>query len=172
MAVQHVDAAGDELHEEKHISSATPTDHGKVVTPDGVTAGVAELRFLTYQEISDNIETQTITIPMATAATYFISCPFDGNLKTTHVVIDDAINADTVLSWQVVLLGQGAARDITITASGSAAGDTYGEFGFEVPAGSFTEGDEIAVINDGANTSTGNIIVTFDLEPTEVSPPT
>lgn len=51
MAVEHKDITHDQCHEPKHITNASTSDAGKVITPSSTTSGTSVLRNLTPAEV-------------------------------------------------------------------------------------------------------------------------
>lgn len=52
--IQHKDLPNSQLHEPKHILTATTGDSGKVITPSSMTNGVSQLRYLTIGDITNS----------------------------------------------------------------------------------------------------------------------
>ena len=151
--VQHNTMTGADLHEPKGVGSASANT---VYVTDGAGSG-------THQKISTaqidstfkNLNLVTLNIhhdDLSTATSHFIVSPIAGTITKIYSVIDRSLaGSDTVLSFEIggVAVTGG---DITITQSGSAAGDV--DSSTPSAANVVAAGQAIEVISDGG-TSTG-----------------
>ena len=122
--MEHNTLTGTSVHEDKLISTAGTSDAGKVSTPSASVAGTGVLRNLTESEISSKQEFVMLYLPAVDTETeYYAPVGFTGTLTSVRTTIDDAFTgADHTL--QVKVNGTSVTNGlITITQSGSAAGD-------------------------------------------------
>lgn len=106
----------------------------------------------------------TVKIPdVSTASSVWVVPGFRGKVKKIHSVIDGAIaTADAALDPQIggtSIAGGG----ITITQSGSAAGDV--DTAVPTGANTFTDSEAIEIATDGASTNTVAAVITLECEP-------
>jgi len=52
--LEHTTLSSAQVHEPKHITSATTSDTGKVITPSSSVNNVSQLRYLNLDEIATN----------------------------------------------------------------------------------------------------------------------
>ncbi len=106
--------------------------------------------------------TKTIT-NVSTGSSTFVVPGFQGKIKKIWTVLDGAITgADADLSFEI---GGTAVTNggITITQSGSAAGDV--DTAVPTAENTFTVDQPIELITDGGSTGSRAVTVTFQLEP-------
>lgn len=82
--IQHSGILSADTHEPKHISDATTTDSGKVITPSSTVANTSELRSLNKDDI-DNTNTDRLHLEIVANATVinFAGAPADTTLHTS-----------------------------------------------------------------------------------------
>ncbi len=111
-----------------------------------------------------NLKTKTVTLPIgdvSTAGSVWLVPGVAGTIVGISNVIDAAITgADAGLTFEIGGVAVTDA-DITITQSGSAAGDVDQS----VPSALnvITATDSIEVVKDGSSTTTSNGVVTFEI---------
>lgn len=149
-----------DCHEPKHITTAGTADAGKVITPSDSTAGTSELRLLTESEISEKTEYLTLWFDdLSTATTRYVVAPFDGTLTGVYSVLQAATTgADTTLTVSIDGVNVNPAT-ITITQSGSAAGDV--DSVSPTTLNTFSLGDKIEVATDGGDTAGAAAYITL-----------
>lgn len=121
---EHNTLTGSALHEDKLISTAGTGDAGKVTTPSASVAGTGVLRNLVESEISSKQEYIMLYLPAVDTETeYYAPVGFTGTLTSVRTATDASFTgADQTL--QVKIDGVSVTNGlITITQSGSAAGD-------------------------------------------------
>lgn len=153
MTIQHSGLTGASLHEPKYIDSAGTSDAGKVITPSSTTAGTGELRKLAYTEITGKNDAIALHFSdIGTAGSIYFVAPYDGSITKAWSTIHQAIaTTDTVLTLKIggVSVTSGT---MTISFSGSAAGDI--DTCIPSALNTFSAGDLIEVATDGATTTT------------------
>lgn len=100
---------------------------------------------------------------ISTAGQKFVVPGFDGRIRKIHSVINGAIaTADATLTAKIggTAVSGGA---ITVTQSGSAAGDV--DTATPTGANEFTQSDSIEIETDGSSTNTVEVVVTLEVEP-------
>ncbi len=147
MASEHVDIADGERHEPKGAAAATI---GEVWSSDGAESG----------SFKQPTVALTVNLPdISTAKSVWVVAPFDGLIETIYSVIDGAITgADCGLTAEIggTLVTNSA---ITITQSGSAAGDV--DSSTPSAANTVTAGQAIEVISDGLSTTNVDATITL-----------
>jgi hypothetical protein len=151
--IQHANITGAELHEPKGVAGASANT---VYVANGSGSG-------TWQQVTaSQIDSTTINNlnkvvlnvhhdDLSASSSHYVVAPIAGTITEIYSVIDSAIaHADTVLSFEIggVAVTNG---NITITQSGSAAGDVDSS----TPTGNNTvsAGQAIEVISDGGTTT-------------------
>ncbi len=150
MTVNHKDLTGAALHEPKGIASAAVDT---VYVADGAGSGSFQNK-TKYTTLNFKFE------DISTARSEWIVCPLAGDVRKIWSVIDGAITgADCVFTFEIagVLI---TGSTLTITQSGSAAGDI--DSATPSAAKTLTAGQAIEIISDGG--STGAIDATFSFE--------
>lgn len=156
---EHANVDPSNIHEPKgansasvnttYISNGAASGSWSLVSPSSIT-GVNNL----------NKVVLTLNIPtMGTAASYFVICPIAGDIEKIYSVIDASFGgADETLSFEIggVAVTNG---NITITQSGSAAGDV--DSSTPTAANTLTAGQAIEVISAGASSGSCNAKLTF-----------
>lgn len=157
---EHVDIESANAHEPKHITTSGTADAGKVITPSDTSAGTSELRLLTESEISEKTEYLTLWFDdLSTATTRYVVAPFAGTLTQVYSVIQAAITgADCTLTVSIDGVNVNPAT-ITITQSGSAAGDV--DSVSPTTINTFSAGDKIEVATDGGDTAGTAAMITL-----------
>tara|TARA_R110002051_G_scaffold18015_3_gene51987 strand:- start:3280 stop:3783 length:504 start_codon:yes stop_codon:yes gene_type:complete len=162
--VNHSALTGTSLHEPKGAAAAS--NHTTYVS-NGSGSG-------SWQKVdADSINTASIKNSNLTAFTYkfkdvstatsqWVSSPLAGKIKTIYTALGGALGtADAVISFEIAgtLVTSGT---VTITQSGSAAGDLDSS----TPSGAntVTAGQVIEVISNGASTNTVDATITFVLD--------
>lgn len=160
---EHNALTGSSLHEPKGIDSAGTSDAGKVITPSSSTAGISELRRLNEDEISNRESFMSLHIEdISTASTEYLVAPFSGTLTKVWSAIGDAITG-TDATLTVKINGSTVSPGtMTITATGSAAGDV--DSVVPTSANTFSEGDTLEVQSDGASSGVATTNITFKIE--------
>lgn len=152
MTTQHSAILNAQCHEPRHITDAVTSDNEKVITPDSATAGTSSLEYLSYPltlEVTD----------ISTAGSSWIVAPFDGTITRIYSVIDGTIaTSDATLTAEIggVLVTDSS---ITVTQSGSMAGDV--DFSTPSAANTFTAGQTIEIITDGASSNSVKANITI-----------
>jgi len=121
---EHNTLTGSSVHEDKLIGDSATSDAGKVTTPSASVAGTGVLRNLVETEITNKQEFMLVYLPgVDTETEYYLPVGFNGTLTSVRTAIDAAFTgADQTL--QVKINGTSVTNGlITITQSGSAAGD-------------------------------------------------
>jgi hypothetical protein len=67
MSIQHSTIQSADAHEPKHITTSAETDSGKVITPNGASAGTSVLRQLDASEITVTFTGATLSVPTTQA---------------------------------------------------------------------------------------------------------
>ena len=147
MAQEHVDIADGERHEPKGAASATI---GEIWQSDGAESGSFKQPTVALTVKMENI---------GTAQSVWVVAPFAAEIETIYSIINAALTtADESITVEIngVAVGGG---NITITQSGSAAGDLDSA----TPTGAKTvaAGDKIEIISAGS--SAGTVDATFTL---------
>jgi len=139
MAVEHVDIADGERHEPKGAATALIN---QVYVSDGAESGD-----WVYQTAILNVRIDDIS----TAQSVWVVSPIAGEIETIYSVIDAAITtADCGLTAEIGgTLVTGSA--VTITQSGSAAGDV--DSATPTAAKTVAAGGAIEIITDGASST-------------------
>jgi len=157
----HADLTGAELHENKGVAAAT----------DDFVATAASSATVWKKITTDNIDTTdifglntivvTCEIPdISTASKTWVVMPFAVSVTTIYTVIDAAITAaDATLTARNH--SGGSMGTITITQSGSAAGDV--DSLTPVSNNTFAAGEHFTIETDGGSTTTSKAIVTLVL---------
>lgn len=140
MATEHVNIADGERHEPKGASTASDE---QVYVSDGAESGAWR-----YQNAILNVRIDDIS----TAQSVWVVSPIAGTIEAIYSVIDGAITgADATLTAELggtLVTGS----SITITQSGSAAGDV--DSASPSAANIVTAGQAIEIITDGGSTGT------------------
>ena len=162
---EHNTLTGAGLHEPLGIDTAATSDAGKVITPDSVTANTGTLRNLVESEI--NSKTAFITArfdDIGNISNIYIPMEFAGTVTNCRSVIDAALaTADTTL--QLKVNGTNMTNGlITITQSGSAAGDI--DSATPTAANTLTAGQYIQVTSNTGTTGTVNVVLMFTISRT------
>lgn len=147
MATEHVDIADGERHEPKGIASATA---GELYEADGAESGSWVQPTVALTVKMENI---------STAKSVWVVAPFAGTIESIYSVIDGAITAaDCAITTEiagVAVTGGG----LTITQSGSAAGDV--DSATPSALNTVTAGQAIEVISDGGSSSSIDAVFTL-----------
>lgn len=152
MALQHTALTSSEVHEPKHITSASTGDAGKVITPSSTSSGESELRNLTESEITSKKGFLEATLAdVSTASSVYIVAPFNGIITKIYTVLQGTIaTADsTVTTYISAVAVTGSA--VTVAYSGSAAGDI--DSATPTALNTFSEGELITITSDGASSN-------------------
>lgn len=158
--VQHADITGSAfIHEEKRISSASPSDAGKVVTPSSSSAGVGELRRLNENELMAVKDYYTAFLPdLSTTDSAWSMAGRSGTIKRVDVILHDTIDADTNVT---IITPAGVVGNISLIASGSSAGSTFSLSGL---SSAVTSLDTLQAQSNGTTTSSVPASVMFSVE--------
>lgn len=160
---EHNTLTGSNLHEPKGIDSASTGDAGKVLTPSSSSSGTGELRYLADSEITDKPSYISVYLPgIDTTTEYYIPCPMAGDITNIYTAIDQSFTgADNTLTCKIN--GTGITNGVvTITQSGSAAGDV--DTATPSANNAVTAGDYIQVTSGAEATSTLNAYISFVIE--------
>jgi hypothetical protein len=152
--VAHASLTGADLHEPKGVASATS---GQVYVANGSGSGVwTTLKSLNRRYITARLE------DISTAKSVFMVLGTGGTIFKIYSVIDGAIGtADCVLSFEIAGTPV-TSGNITITQSGSAAGDV--DSSTPSAANVVSDGQAIEIITNGASTNTVNATITFVID--------
>lgn len=157
--VEHANVSSNNIHEPKgaaaasvdtvYISDGAGSGDWELIPPASIT-GVTNL----------NYETLTYTIAdVGTAASYWVVIPWAGDIYKIYTVIDGAIaTADESISFEIAgtAITNGT---VTITQSGSAAGDV--DTATPTAAKTVTAGQALEIISAG--NSTGSVACTITI---------
>lgn len=151
-----------EIHEVKGAAAATV---GQVPVADGAGAaafqkiGTSELD--TTELFQTNIQSITFKLTdISTAASHWMVFPHAADIKKIYSVIDGAITvADCGLSFEIATVPI-TSGGITITQSGSAAGDV--DSSTPSAQNSIAAGAALEIITDGGSTGAINATLTFE----------
>lgn len=152
MPIEHKNITGVDLHEPKGVASS---NSGEVYVSDGSGSGSWSPN---YQE--DYI---SIDIPdISTASSHWLVVPYNCTIDKIYSVIDGAISiADAILSFEIggIVITDSS---ITITQSGSAAGDI--DLSSPSALNVLTAGQAIEVITNGGSTNVVRAHITLVLQ--------
>lgn len=160
--VQHSALTGSALHETKGVSTAS--DNTVHYATGGVGAWAKVNADMIDTSSIKNINKVYLTYlitDVCTAGSHWVVAPLAGTISKIYSVIDGAIGtADTALSFKIagVAVTNG---DITITQSGSAAGDVNSAT--PTANNTVTDGQAIEIITDGAGSNTVACTVTIEI---------
>lgn len=158
--LEHSTLTTSQVHEPKHITSASTGDTGKVITPSSTSGGTSELRYLVESEITSKKDyLQTTLTDISTASSVYIVAPFAGTITKIYTALQGAIiTADSVIT---VSIGGVAVTGGTVTVAftASAAGDI--DSATPSAANTFTEGQLIRIQTDGGSANTVALTVTL-----------
>jgi len=161
---QHSALTGASLHEPKGVAAAAVDT---VYAADG--AGSGTHRKITHASM-DKTSVKNVNliylvyelVDISTAGSTWLAIPLAGKVTKIFSVIDGAIaTADCALTFEIagtLVTGGG----ITITQSGSAAGDI--DNSTPTAANVLTVGQPIEIITDGASTNAINATLTFEID--------
>lgn len=143
-----------------HDLQYTLSASGRTITITHKTSTFAVL------DTSQRVEGVSVLLDdVSTASSAYVASPINGTVTRIRTVLYGAISGtNAVLTARVnggTLMGSSA---VTITASGSAAGDR--DSSTPNSNNSVSEGDAIEIITDGASTDTAKVMVTFLITPT------
>lgn len=157
------DLANSELSEPLHIKPAGTGDAGKVITPSSSTAGTSVLRNLMETEIADVIDYITVYVPdVATAGQTYVAVPNAGTIVKFTSTLQAAITgADELCRLRI---GGTLVTDsqITITQSGSAAGDV--DTATPTANNVVTANQALEVEYDGASTGPASVVFVIGIK--------
>ena len=154
MATAHSTLTGADLHEPKGVASANADD---IYIANGSGSGA-------WTAADNNIYLSVTLANVSAASSVWIPSPCTGNITKIQTIINGAIaTSDVVISTEI----NGTAvtnGNITITQSGSAAGDVDSSS----PSANRTLaiGNKLEVITNGASTNTVIATVMFTIAPT------
>jgi len=164
--VQHANLTGAELHEPKGVAGASVNT---LYVANGSGSGTWQKVTATQIDATtvNNLNKVVLNVHhdnLSTTSSRFVVAPIAGTIIAIYSVIDSSIaTADTVLSFEIggVAVTNG---NITITQSGSAAGDVDSS----TPTGNNTvsAGQAIEVISNGGTTTSSahaNISIVIDV---------
>lgn len=159
--VQHANVSVGNIHECKDANIASINT---VRIADGSGSGSWNLVPPASITGVNNINKVTFTAPItdiSTAGSTFVVCPIAGKILKIYNVIQNAITvADCGLTFKIatVLVTGGA---ITVTQSGSAAGQVNSST--PSAANTLTAGQAIEIVSDGNSSTTCPSIITFEI---------
>ena len=161
---QHNALTGSSLHEPKDVAAASVDN---LYAADG--AGSGTFRKITHASM-DKTSVKNVNLiyisyeilDVSTAKSMWLPCPKAGKIIKIYSVLHGAIaTGDVDLTFEIdgVLVTNGI---ITITQSGSAAGDLDNS----TPSANnvLTAGQAIEIITDGVSTGTVNVTLTFEID--------
>lgn len=150
MTIQHIALTSAQVHEPKHVTSATTADAGKVITPSDSAAGTSVLRRLTQSEVDNRISELSVRIDdISTASNVYLVAPFAGEIIRVQVVLFGVIA--TADSEVTVRVGATDVATVLVLFDGSAAGDVYTTS--PTVDNAVTDNQAIRVSTDGASTN-------------------
>ena len=149
---EHSTLTGSNLHEPKGAASATS---GQVYVADGAGSG-------TWTDVTSaqGYVVSAVIADVSTAETVYVPIPYSGTVAKVTTALEGAIaTADDTIT--VTNVGVGSMGTITITQSGSAAGD----IDTLTPASNntVTNDDVISIATDGASTSAQRLWVSVTI---------
>lgn len=152
MAVEHSTLTDPDLHEPKGASSAAAN-----------TAYIANGSGSGAWTVLKDLNKMCLTVKhtdMANATSVWVVAPLAGNITKIYSVIDAAFDVDTTVTASIagVSVTNGV---ITITASGSAAGDV--DSCTPTAAYAVTAGQAIKLLSSGAGTTVGAATFTIEI---------
>jgi len=162
--ILHSAMTGADLHEPKGASGANANT---VYVFDGGGNGTAQK--VTRDQLTGDASNGTINLltfefeDISSAASRWIVCPFAGDIQKIWSVLDGAITgANCGFTFEI---GGTAVTDaaITITQSGSAAGDV--DSSTPTAAKTLTAGQPIEITSDGGSTGAKSCTFTFEITP-------
>lgn len=153
--VTHRSLTTDDLHEPKGVAAATS---GQVYIANGAGSGT-----WTSLNNSNKIVLNVRITDVSTAGSYWVVSPIAGDISAIYTVINGALaTADATITAEI---GGTLVTDssITITQSGSAAGDV--DSSTPSANNTLTAGQAIEIITDGAstNTITADVSIVIDV---------
>lgn len=152
--VAHSTLTGAELHEPKGVAAAAS---GQVYLADGAGSG-------TWTSLNNTNKVYvTYTIDdISTAASHWVVPGIAGDISAIKTVLHGSLNtSDAGLTFEVggiVITGSG----ITITQSGSAAGDV--DTSTPTALNTITVNQPVEIISNGASTNTVKVTVTLEID--------
>tara|TARA_R110000772_G_scaffold211797_1_gene322315 strand:- start:252 stop:749 length:498 start_codon:yes stop_codon:yes gene_type:complete len=163
MTVNHKDLTTTALHEPKGVAGASAST---VYVANG--SGSGTWQKVSISQIDATLKNKNLVAftyklkDVSTASSQWVACPFAGDIKTIYTALGGALGtADAVITFEIAgtLITSGA---ITITQSGSAAGDLDSS----TPSGSntVTAGQVLEVITNGGSSNTVDVNITFVLD--------
>ena len=157
MAVEHSTLTTTDLHEPKGVAAASAD---QIYIANGSSSGA-------WTAGDNNIYLFGTINDVSTAASFWLPSPCTGVITKVHTIINGAIaTADAVLTFEIggSLITDGASNNLTITQSGSAAGDvdTMNPTG----ARTLAIGSKLEMITAGASTNTIIAQIVFTVTPT------
>ena len=159
---EHSTLTGSSLHECKQISAGSTGDAGKVITPSGITSGQGVLRNLVDAEVTDKPTFLSMWLPeIDTTTEFYMPVPVAGDITKIYCVIDASFTGgNQTLACKIN--GTGITNGtITVTQSGSAAGDV--DSATPTANNAVVAGDYIQVTSGAEATSTVNAYLTFEI---------
>jgi len=154
MAVEHSTLTTTDLHEPKGVAAANADE---VYIADGAASG--------SWTAHDNFVYLNLHIAdISTASSSWVVAPTAGNITKIYTIIDTAITTgDATITAKIntVLVTNSA---ITISQSGSAAGDV--DSSSPSAARTVVAGDKIEILTDGGSTVASKAVVTVVIVPT------
>ena len=157
MAVEHSTLTTTDLHEPKGVAAASVD---QTYIADGAASG-------TWTDSDNSIYLFGTINDISTAASFWLPSPCTGTITKIQTIINGALaTADAVLTFELggTLITDGSSNNLTITQSGSAAGDVD----TMTPTGARTlaVGTKIEMITAGASVNTVIAQVIFTVAPT------
>lgn len=158
--VAHSALTGSDLHEPKGVASASAN---QLYHASGAGSGTWKKLVAAAVDTTSifNVNKAYLTVDIvdvSTAETIFVVVPFGGTLTNVYTVLQNAITiADATVTIQDH--NGNSAGTITVAFTGSAAGDIDSL----TPAvnNTFTAGQRVRIITDGASTTAARLVVTL-----------
>jgi len=158
--VEHVDIASANCHEPKHITISTTADSGKIITADSSVSGTSEFRAIKESDITEGMDILYCEIDdLGTNGSAWVVSNNAGTIEKIYSVIHAAISgSDETITAEIdgTLV---TSSNITITQSGSAAGDVASST--PTANNAVTAGQAIEIITAG--NSTGAVKASFTI---------
>jgi hypothetical protein len=154
MAVEHSTLTTTDLHEPKGVAAANADE---IYIADGAASGA-------WTAGDNNIYLSVHEADISTAGSVWIPSPCTGTITKIQTIIDGAIaTGDATLTFEIngTLITNGA---ITVTQSGSAAGDV--DSSSPSAARTLAIGDKLECITDGTSVNTIKVTYMFTVKPT------
>lgn len=151
------------VHEPKHITSGVIGDSGKVITSSSSSNSTSEYRLLDASEITAVIDYVNVAMTdIGTAKSVWVVAPNAGSVVSFSSVIGGALTgSDETITMEIatVAVTNGV---ITVTQSGSAAGDV--DTVAPTAANTVATAQSIEIMTAGNSTGAANAVFTIGIQ--------